>query len=61
MICRIPDNVSTVNYTKDDMDNHEDGVVDNPVILAQPITGTLHDQIPVMTLVMETPEGEALF
>lgn len=61
LIYCAPDDASAVDYTKEDMDNDDDGVVDSPPIQAQPITATPHDQIPVMTVVPEGPLGEAVF
>lgn len=61
LIYCAPDDASAVDYTKEDMDNDEDGVVDSPPIPTQPIIANRHDQIGVMTSVAAAPQVEVVF
>ncbi len=56
-----PDDASAVDYTKEDMDDDDDGVVDSHLILPKPITAAPTDHIPLMTLDPEARDGDSLF
>lgn len=44
-----PDDASAVDYTKEDMDDDDDGVVDSHAILPKPIAATASDHIQIVT------------
>ena len=61
LICPAPDNASAVDCTKEDMDDDEDGVVDSPFVLPNPISVSLDERMPMITLHPEALEGDTPF